>query len=178
MIFAESEQLERRGGLHTDRDAYLRIVEGKTASLFRWALGAGGRAGGLGDAECKALESYGRHLGIAFQAVDDLLDLRGDPAVIGKSLLSDVREGKMTFPLICALERRPELAALVTEAAEAPERAGRLVAALAEVGAIDATLDLAREHATLARGALDGLPAGRARRALETVAEAAVARDR
>jgi octaprenyl-diphosphate synthase len=173
MIFAESEQLERRGVLATDRAAYLRIVEGKTASLFRWALGAGARAGGLGDGDCRALEAYGRHLGIAFQAVDDLLDLRGDPTVVGKGLFADVREGKMTYPLIVALERRPGLAALIADAE------GELLAdALRETGAIDATLELAREHAGRARAALDGLPAGRARSALETVAEAAVARDR
>src|SRR5262249_60144623 len=90
---------------------------GNTGWPVGWARGAGARAGGLGDGECRALEAYGRHLGIAFQAIDDLLDLRGDPSVVGKGLFADVREGKMTFPLIVALERRPELAALIADAA-------------------------------------------------------------
>jgi octaprenyl-diphosphate synthase len=175
MIIAESEQLERRGVARPDRAAWFRIVEGKTASLFRWALAAGGQAGGLDRAACRALEEYGRHLGIAFQTIDDLLDMRGDPGVVGKGLGADVREGKMTYPLIWALERRPELAALVARAADDPRP---LLAALDEVGALEAALELARGHADRARAALEPLPLGRARRALETVADAAVARDR
>jgi len=178
MIFAESEQLEARGKLSPDRAAYFRIVEGKTAALFRWALHAGARAGGLPPGACRALEEYGRHLGIAFQVIDDILDLRGDSAVVGKSLLTDVREGKMTFPLIVAVEERPEALPLIAHAAEDPDAAGPVVALLVQTGAIEASMAVARQHVDAALRLLDALPASRARSALETVAEAAVARDR
>src|SRR5688572_17538955 len=70
MIAAESVQLERRGKLTGAREDYFTIVEGKTAALFRWAMIAGARAAGLGAAGEAALERFGLHLGVAFQAVD------------------------------------------------------------------------------------------------------------
>jgi octaprenyl-diphosphate synthase len=156
----------------------MRVVEGKTAALFRWALYAGARAGALPPPVCRALEEFGRNLGIAFQIIDDVLDLRGDQAVVGKSLLGDLREGKMTFPLIVAVERRPELMPLVARAAVDVDAAEPVVAALVETGAIEASLALARHHVDAGRRLLEELPPSRARAALETVAEAAVARDR
>lgn len=184
MIFAESEQLEARGRLLTDRAAWFRIVEGKTASLFRWALFAGGRAGGLPDEQCSALERFGDHLGVAFQAVDDLLDLTGDAQATGKALFTDLREGKMTFPLIVALEREPSLGPLLKGAigegdARLPsDTIESLMAALARTGAIDACRALARARAAEAVECLVALPPSPARAALATVAEATVGRDR
>ena len=89
MIQAESLQLERRGRLETGRETWERVVEGKTAALFRWAMYAGGRAGGLGERAADALERYGHHLGVAFRAVDDLLDLAGEAATTGKALFAE-----------------------------------------------------------------------------------------
>ncbi len=184
MIFAESLQLENRGRLSMDRLTYFKVVEGKTASVFRWAMTAGGVAGGLGREEQKALADYGDHLGITFQAVDDLLDLTGDSAKTGKALFTDLREGKMTLPLILALERRPELRDLVEQVpalgAEEPipESLGRaIVGHLRDSGAVDDCLTMARERSAAAVQALQSLPAGPARRALATVAEAIIDRD-
>ncbi len=75
MVFAEAMQLERRGKVTASLDDYFAIVRGKTASLFRWAMFAGGRAGHqVSDEACAALEVYGDKLGVAFQLVDDVLD--------------------------------------------------------------------------------------------------------
>src|SRR5215471_17660703 len=74
MILAELLQLERRGRVVADRDQYFRIVECKPAALFRWAMLAGARAAGIDAASEAALDRYGLHLGVAFQAVDDELD--------------------------------------------------------------------------------------------------------
>jgi octaprenyl-diphosphate synthase len=74
MITAESVQLERRGNVTGTRDDYFAIVEGKTAALFRWAMIAGARVARLTAAAEAALERFGLHLGVAFQAVDDELD--------------------------------------------------------------------------------------------------------
>jgi octaprenyl-diphosphate synthase len=177
MIVAESLQLERRGVLVPDRDDYFRIVEGKTAALFRWAMCAGARAGGVGPTGEAALDRYGLHLGIAFQAVDDALDFC---STTGKDALADLREGKMTWPLVVAIEREPALRGRIETALRVSSAgAGELDAiarAVRELGAIAATRRLAEEHATHAIDALSVLPAGPGRDALETVALASLER--
>ncbi len=181
MIFAESLQLENRGRLSTDRDLYFRVVEGKTASVFRWAMSAGSHAAGLEDAQRRKLIEYGRHLGIAFQATDDLLDLTGDASRTGKDLFADLREGKMTFPLIVALERDPALRPVIEEILEASSVsepvARRVISSLRETRAVEDCRLLARRHSGLALAALQELPESRARRALATVATTIVDRD-
>jgi octaprenyl-diphosphate synthase len=184
MIFAESLQLENRGRVHTGRDLYFRVVEGKTAALFRWAMKAGGRAGGLGEEECQALTQYGTHLGVAFQATDDLLDLTGDVERTGKELFTDLREGKMTYPLIVALEREAALLPLVEQILATPldvavpdEVSQQVIEILRSTDAVEDCLSFARERSALAVAALEGLPQGRANRALATVAEVIVDRD-
>jgi octaprenyl-diphosphate synthase len=185
MILAESIQLERRGRLDPDRASWLRVVEGKTASLFRWAMYAGARAGRVDEAGAAALARYGQQLGVAFQAVDDLLDLTGSAATLGKALFTDLREGKMTYPMILAVEREPAIlprlealaAALDGEEAEAAETAW-LVEALERTGAVDGCRAFARARAAEAVGALEVLPPSESREALMTVALAAVDRER
>ncbi|MEM7583256.1 MAG: polyprenyl synthetase family protein [Acidobacteriota bacterium] len=181
MILAESLQLETRGLVSADRGIYFQVVEGKTASVFRWAMSAGGHAGGLDESHRAQLVDYGRHLGITFQATDDLLDLTGDSAKTGKMLFTDLREGKMTFPMIVALERDPELRPIVEEILAEEEvtdqAAERVVSALRETRAVEECRRLARRHSDQALAALAVLPDGRARRALATVAESIVDRD-
>jgi octaprenyl-diphosphate synthase len=184
MIFAESVQLENRGLISTARETYFEVVEGKTASLFRWAMAAGGRAGGLDAGERVRIADYGIHLGTAFQAVDDLLDLTGDAGRTGKSLFADLREGKMTYPVILALEREPAFRPLVEEILAAPHEVPlsdltvhRVVRMLRETRAVEDCLELAREHSSLAVASLSAFSPGPARRALATVAEALVDRD-
>ncbi len=110
MLEAEALQLKHRGRVDVTMDDYLRIVRGKTASLFRWALFAGARAGELSDEQAGRLSRFGQAVGVAFQAVDDALDVDGDPEVVGKELLSDLAEGKVTYPLMIALEKDQGLA--------------------------------------------------------------------
>jgi octaprenyl-diphosphate synthase len=198
MILAESLQLERRGRIVADRAEYFRIVEGKTAALFRWAMLAGARCASLSAAEEAALERYGIHLGVAFQAVDDELDFAGFADVApseetGKDPLVDLREGKMTFPLIVALEREPALHARIEavlpemkhddcmsarEVDESPNTAEltAIANAVRATGALAATRELAEQHVQLALDALADLPAGTARESLETVALASLER--
>jgi octaprenyl-diphosphate synthase len=180
MILAESLQLERRGRLDTTEAQWFEIVDGKTAALFRWAMYAGGRAGGLAAERCRVLERYGRHLGVAFQAIDDLLDLAGDPNDTGKALFTDLREGKLTFPLIVSLQREPRLAPLLEEVVGAsdprPELPGEVLAILERTGSLEECRSLALEHAGRAKETLHALPPSRARDALETVADAVVHR--
>jgi octaprenyl-diphosphate synthase len=124
-----------------------------------------------------ALERFGLHLGVAFQAVDDELDFATGT---GKDPLADLREGKVTFPLVVALEREPalrgQLEALL--AADVPLHddlvaVGTIVRAS---GALVATRALAEEHVQRALAVLDELPSGPPRDALVTVALASLER--
>ena len=192
MILAESLQLERRGRLDGDMDDYLRVAEGKTAALFRWAMRAGGWAGGVGDEQTDARVRFGAELGFGFQIVDDCLDFAGDAAVTGKGLYTDLREGKLTYPLLLALEREPRLAAVVAEAVAAEEAAeggdGEVVAqtlrhrAIAErivaCGALADARRAASERIARAIAALAPIPDSPARQALITVAMATDGRER
>lgn len=185
MILAESIQLERRGRIVADRGEYFRIVEGKTAALFRWAMLAGARCAELDAAGEAALERYGNHLGVAFQAVDDELDFAGfagteTNAETGKDPLVDLREGKMTFPLIVALERQSALharmEAVLSDENPSTAELTSIAHAVRGTGALAATRELAEEHVRLALDALSVLPAGNARESLETVALASLER--
>jgi octaprenyl-diphosphate synthase len=183
MIFAEAIQLENRGRIDARLQTYMSVVEGKTAALFRWAMFAGARAGGLEAEACRALEQYGLHLGVAFQLIDDHLDYVGERSTIGKSPFADLREGKMTHPIIVALERDPSLGPILEEivsgsTAAPPEDAeSRLLSALHRTGALESTRELALREAELACLALTGLPDSRARDALFTVARATAHRE-
>jgi octaprenyl-diphosphate synthase len=176
MVLAEAVQLAQRGQVRTTVSDYFRVISGKTASLFRWAMFAGAKAGGVGEAECAALEGFGQNLGIAFQLVDDVLDFAGDPETTGKSLLADLREGKMTYPLILAVDRdreiRPVLEAFCAEgeAAPSPEMGRRVARVMAETGAVEESLTLATRFCDDAVKSLSPLPDGLAKAALEVIA--------
>ncbi len=196
MILAESLQLERRGQVHGDLADYFRVAEGKTAALFRWAMRAGGRAGAVDDHALAALTRYGDLLGVGFQIVDDCLDYAGDATVTGKGLYADLREGKLTYPLLLALEREPRLPPLVAEAiamaddgdddgAPAQIAADLLTArhrAITELvtssGALAEARRTASERIAAAVAALAPLDDGPAKQALITVALATDGRER
>ncbi|MEM8609952.1 MAG: polyprenyl synthetase family protein [Myxococcota bacterium] len=183
MIFAEAVQLENRGRLDARLETYMRVVEGKTAALFRWAMFAGARAGGLSGSACDALEDYGVQLGVAFQLIDDYLDYAGEDVSLGKLPFADLREGKMTHPVIVALEREPKLQSVVEQLVAAkPDDdvdAARknLLDGLHSTGALESTRQLAVARADAATQALSNLPPSRARDALATVARATVHRE-
>lgn len=182
MLEGEALQLARRGRIDATMDDYLRVVRGKTASLFRWAMYAGARAGSLEPGDCEALESFGAKLGVAFQVVDDVLDVDGEASLLGKELLGDLREGKLTYPLLVALERRPSLRgelgeALSGEAVElSPELARRAAQAMKETGACEEGRAYAERLLREAVGSLRGLPERPAVQALETVAQTIASR--
>ncbi|MDP6943925.1 MAG: polyprenyl synthetase family protein [Myxococcota bacterium] len=178
----EALQLERRGRFDPDPDVYDTVVTGKTASLFRWAMRAGATAGGLNPEGIEALTVAGESLGIAFQLVDDALDLAGDPAVLGKDGLLDLREGKLTWPLIVACQRDPDLVTLLSTIASEPEllddatRRQRLRRRLLNTGCVAATQARAKVLADAARTALRCLAPSPARDALVTVVAVCVDR--
>jgi octaprenyl-diphosphate synthase len=185
MVAAEALQLEQRESFVPSSDTYFDIIDGKTASLFRWALTAPARLGRLPEPQRQALADAGTALGLAFQLADDALDLEGDPRTTGKDLLSDLRQGKLTWPLLVAVEHDPTLALEIVRQNDQARRGevdagdtADLTARIIASGAVDATRELARHEAARARRALLLLPEGRARTALELVATAAAERSR
>lgn len=163
----------------TTEARYLEVIERKTATLFQ----AGTRIGAVlaaapPDIET-ALADYGRHLGVAFQLVDDALDYRAKGEELGKNLGDDLAEGKPTLPVIRALAvGTPEQRALLREAIEkgGRERIAEVAAIIDSTGGIEYTITLARRHAASAKQAVALLPESAQRASLEMMVDFAVAR--
>lgn len=181
LVEGEILQAHIRQTLSLRREDYNDVIERKTASLFRWCCRAGAHLGEVPEST-EALGTYGGHLGIAFQMVDDVLDYDASQETLGKELLGDLREGKPTLPLLIALERDPEivipLRALTTsDAGEDDDRLlVQLRARIESTGAIHAARSEARQQAELAMDALHPLERVPATLALEEIARALVHR--
>ncbi len=111
MIEGELYQLTKNGDAEITEDEHFDIIRRKTAYLFGGCAQIGGMLGQVSREQEQALQQYGFNLGIAFQLVDDLLDFTGDFAALGKPVGADLREGKMTLPLIHLLQQRDHRAA-------------------------------------------------------------------
>jgi octaprenyl-diphosphate synthase len=126
----EIVQTLRRRTTDVSRDDYLRIVDLKTAELFRVSCHLGARLAGFEPGFVAAAGCFGRHLGIAYQIFDDLVDFYGEERRIGKTLGTDLASGKLTLPLLALLERlpAPEAATLAAEIAgkQSPQLTRRL----------------------------------------------------
>jgi len=103
MTYGEMYQMDLRGKLDVTEEAYLRMIKLKTAALFSAACRAGAIVGGLSVEDQEALAAYGDCLGIAFQMIDDILDFIGDVDLIGKPVGNDLRDGRVTLPLIVGM---------------------------------------------------------------------------
>lgn len=157
---------------------YFTVIADKTASLYAAACRLGGHYGatsGSGpsnEGRLRALEEYGLELGIAFQIIDDCLDLDGDEAVVGKSLGTDLSKGKITLPLLYLLQRgdgeRERLAAVLGQ--NETEGLRRLRAEFPLEHAIAYSMEEAQRRIAKAQASLSQLPPGPARTALDQLA--------
>jgi octaprenyl-diphosphate synthase len=181
-VIAEGEVLQLLNIHDPDvsEDRYLQVVRFKTAKLFEAAAEAGAVLAGASRVQQEAAAAYGRHIGTAFQLVDDVLDYNGDVGALGKNVGDDLREGKPTLPLIRVLEvGTPEQKQLVREAIEKGEADFDAVArAIQETGALEHASRCAVAEAALARQAIEALPDSPARQALIDFCTFAVERDR
>ncbi len=175
LVLGEVVQLRGRTRLDLTEETYLKILEGKTASLFRWALRSGARVGGACDAIVERFGIFGERLGMSFQLVDDALDYAGDPRELGKGLFADLREGKVTLPLIFAARDNPSLHEAFERAREGDELA-RTEIVRAAAGACGAVRARARAESEAAVAALAPVPDSRAKRLLVGVARELPAR--
>ena len=175
---ARGELLQREdawnAGISVDR--YLLRCELKTASLFVAACQLGGLEGGAPAQTIEGLRRFGRGVGLAFQLLDDVLDVAGPAARTGKARGTDLLDGTVTLPLVLARQRDPELAALNLRSVDGPAEAERICDRVAATGALD---DVRERALALAGDALAALPPqlepGK-RRALELVARGVVER--
>ena len=168
---------------------YFQVIAEKTASLYAAACRLGGHysggsqnGGGAGtggsEVRLRALEEYGLELGIAFQIVDDCLDLDGDERVVGKSLGTDLSKGKITLPLLYLLQRGPGEAERLRAVLGRPEHEAlrRLRSEFALEHAVAYAMDEARRRIAKAQASLSPLPPGPARDALHQLAGYVVTR--
>lgn len=171
MAEGEVLQLQRIGDLDSDVSGYLDVIDRKSAALIGWCVAAGAWA--AGDAQAAlALDAFGRGVGRAFQITDDVLDYSD---ATGKTLGADLLEGKVTLPLLYAMERMPGLREeLVAGDRDVSDIAARIVAS----GAPRAALADAHRFVDEATRALDVLPAGIGRDALVVLGRYLVERTR
>jgi octaprenyl-diphosphate synthase len=170
LVEGEIVQLRGRSELDVTEATYERILRDKTASLFSFATRVGARIAGASPADQERLSGFGERLGIAFQLVDDVLDYSGEQT--GKSLLADLREGKLTLPLVLAVARRPELAQALRRIHAGDREPVQLVSqAVIETGACDEVRRRASKYTQGAVEALSSIVPGPARVLLENVAE-------
>jgi len=158
---------------------YREVIYRKTATLFEAGCRCAALLAGAPEAVTGALATYGRHLGNAFQLVDDALDYCGDAGETGKNLGDDLAEGKPTLPLIHALRESPESTAAIIR--EAVERGGlgnvsAIQHAIEKTGAIAYTRRAAEQEADQALAALQALPASEFSEALDGLVRFAVDR--
>ena len=151
---------------------YLSTIRLKTAPLFRAACDLGAATSGVSTEHRAALVTYGESLGLAFQIVDDLLDILGDPAITGKRVGSDLREGVLTMPFLLAADRSDRLRARLGEGERTLEN---VLPDLHETGALVDTEQAAARFGANARAALAELPSGDFRDALDTIVDGVLA---
>lgn len=130
----EIVQTLRRGSTNITRADYQRIVELKTAELFRVSCFLGSRLAGFPADYVDAASRFGRHLGIAYQIYDDLVDFFGEETRIGKTLGTDLASGKLTLPLLALLDRLPATEASALRSEITGERAPQLALRLRQMG--------------------------------------------
>jgi octaprenyl-diphosphate synthase len=183
MIEGELYQLTKNGDIDITEAEHLDIVRRKTAYLFGGCAQIGGMLGGATEEQGLALQEYGINLGIAFQLVDDLLDFQGKQSALGKPVASDLREGKITLPIIHLLRHADGTAHalvgdVVRERSVTPERWQELAQLLTQFHAIDYAYLKAEEYAAAAKKPLSVFPPSPERDALLALPDYLLSRDR
>lgn len=163
----------------TSEAKYQKVIYAKTACLFEAAARIGGMLGEVGEDREHALQKYGKHLGTAFQLVDDALDYSAQSAELGKNVGDDLAEGKPTLPLIYALDNGSAAQRkLIRQAIEqsSAKHFEQITAVIIETGALQYTMDQARAHADEAKRKIACLDEGEYKQALVFLADYAVER--
>jgi len=183
MIEGELYQLTKNGDIDITEDEHFDIIRRKTAYLFAGCAQIGGMLGTSTLEQQGALREYGFNLGVAFQLMDDLLDFTGDTAALGKPVGGDLREGKVTLPIIYLLRDGGEEADrvirnVVADRAVTKDQWRDILRMLREQNAPELAYAKATEYATRAKSSLDIFPPSREREGLMALADYVLSRDR
>jgi octaprenyl-diphosphate synthase len=182
MIEGELYQLTKTGDVDITEDEHLEIIRRKTAFLFGGCAQIGGMLGAVTPEQEVALRDYGFNLGIAFQLVDDLLDYTADASALGKPVGGDLREGKVTLPIILLLRRGgTEADRLIREVVRdrtvSPEQWREILRLLKEHGSTELAYEAALEYALRAKKCMSAFPHSHERDALLALPDYVVSRD-
>lgn len=182
MVEGELLQMEKLGKCISEAE-HFDLIFRKTACLFSVCMQLGGVLAGATDGELTHLGDYGRSLGLAFQIVDDVLDLTASEDVLGKPVASDLREGKVTLAVIHSLERctaaeRHIIETVLREAGFGSVTHAQVLAILDRYGSLDYANRKALEQAEMARRALCSFPDSEIKRALFWAPEYVVEREK
>ena len=182
MVEGELLQMEKLGKLISLQE-HLDLIYRKTACLFSVCMRVGGVLGGATVEQEDRLGQYGRDLGMAFQIVDDVLDLTASESVLGKPVASDLREGKVTMAVIHALERctpleRKQIETIVRDRAFNGVTHADILAILTRYGSLEFASAEAARYADSARQAICVFPDSEIKRALLWAPEFVVAREK
>jgi octaprenyl-diphosphate synthase len=183
MIEGELYQLTKAGDVDISEEEHFEIIRRKTAFLFGGCAQIGGLLGRIGAEREAALRDYGFNLGVAFQLVDDLLDYTADQTALGKPIGGDLREGKVTLPIILLRERAGESAygvirSAVAERSVSQEQWREILQLLREHRATELAYERAIEYAERAKACLAPFPPSREKDALLALPDYVVSRDR
>jgi octaprenyl-diphosphate synthase len=184
MIEGELYQLTKAGDANITEEEHFEIIRRKTAFLFAGCAEIGGLLGESTPAQRVALREYGFDLGIAFQIVDDVLDYMAEESALGKPIGGDLREGKVTLPIILLLQRGGQEAAalihgVIADGQVTPEKWRAIRELLARHGAIEAAFERAVTHADRAKRQLaEAFAASPERDGLIALADYVISRDR
>jgi len=181
MVEGELLQIEKLGKCISLED-HFDLIFRKTACLFSVSMRLGAILGRSTEAEEEKLGEYGRNLGLAFQIVDDVLDLTASEEVLGKPVASDLREGKATMAIIHALERatpveRKQVETVLEERAFQSVSHDQIMEMLQRYGSIQYAYEAAERHAEIARRAICSFPDSEIKRALLFVPDFVVERN-
>ncbi|MEA2061965.1 MAG: polyprenyl synthetase family protein [Thermodesulfobacteriota bacterium] len=182
MSQGEIDQLDKKGRLNLSEQEYMEIIRAKTAVLIKGACHSGAVLAGIDEKRKSALSEYGFHLGMAFQMADDLLDYTADVQTLGKTPGADIREGKLTLPLIFSLSKanerdRKKIEALIQNSCISFEEFNHLIDLLHKYKGISYTESKAEFHVKKAKEKLEVFELSRERDILMMLADYAIARN-
>jgi len=182
MIEGEILEIERDGSLVVTEDEHIDLIRRKTADLFSACTRIGAMLADVGEEKEKALAAYGQNLGICFQMVDDLLDFTAEEKTLGKPVANDLREGKLTLPMIFLLRRggaraAEKVSAVLEDRGFERVTQEEIVALAREHGALAEARVLAERYAEAARRELLVFDRSPYREALEVLPVFILARD-
>ena len=172
----------KSGDFDISEQEYLKIISFKTGKLIAASCTLGAHLGTKEQKVIDALTTYGQQIGTAFQIVDDLLDFVEDPEKLGKNAFGDLREGKLTFPIInarkmCDDNEKHKLEKVLNPHSDETEAIAFVESLFQKYDVEPNCLNVAQEYANRAKAALANMPRSDARIALENLADYVISRD-